>query len=419
MKALSLLVLAACTHDIAAVDRVDVAKARPLDLLYVFDNSPSRGTFDAMVQQLDVLQARLADVDGQLPDLHVGLVTTDLGTSSTEDPPAPAIAGCAGTGDGGVLMQWQTGAPASGYLEDLRGEDGERVKNYVSGNLTFELTVLTNPAPDTVDAGCEFRQPLEAMRRALDPATNPGFLRDDAMLSVVFLTTADDCSLAHGALLGPDDDGALGTLSTFRCTEQGVVCDEDPRTPGFKTNCRPREGSPYLVDVSTYEAFLAGLKPDRRDVVVSAVAGPRAPFEVRSLGVPSLRPSCTGPGGAAKPAVRLGALVDAFGGALVDGCAQEDAYAQITAPIVARQRACLPNLAARDGDDCVVVETDGHTDTELARCTDGAAGPCWYTYADPGACPAGDHLGIAVRRTTGAAPAASHIEANCFVKEDL
>ena len=39
MKALLLLALASCTHDLAVFDQIDVQPARDLDVLYVFDNS--------------------------------------------------------------------------------------------------------------------------------------------------------------------------------------------------------------------------------------------------------------------------------------------------------------------------------------------------------------------------------------------
>ena len=52
MRALLFLVLASCTHDIAVFDRVDVQTARDLDILYVFDNSLDRGTYDRMASQL-------------------------------------------------------------------------------------------------------------------------------------------------------------------------------------------------------------------------------------------------------------------------------------------------------------------------------------------------------------------------------
>lgn len=415
-RALLLAALASCTHDLAVYDRIDVKAARDLDILYVFDDSFDRGSYDQMASQLDVLQARLADVDGQLPSLHVGVVTTDLGTRGALDPLArPAFDSCAGDGNAGRLIDFGTGART--YLEDLRGPDGTRVRNYDSDNLTLELARLTNPRPGTANTGCDFVQPLEAMRRALDPRTNPGFIRPGALLSVVFLTNADDCSFAHNALLDPMDS-SLGPLTTFRCTAQGVICDDDPSAPGAHTSCRPREGSPLLVDVAEYKKFLEQYKPDPRDVMISAVAGTRHRFEVQDIGVPWLLPSCQGAGGSAKPPVRLGALVDSLGGVMVNGCTQDAAYQQITAPILGRQRSCFPNLRRDDGEDCTVTETILGAETQLPRCADGGGGPtpCWYTYADEAACPAGDHVGIAIRRGTTTAPRGSRIQATCFVK---
>jgi hypothetical protein len=412
MKPLLFVMLASCTHDLAVFDRVEVPAARDLDILYVLDNSPARGTYDQMASQLGVLQARLAGPDGQLPSLHVGLVTTDLGTRARLDPqPGPPIGHCAGDGDAGKLVALDGGLSFGGFLEDLRGPGDTRIRNFDQA-LIPALARLTNPAPATANPGCEFPQPLEAMRRALDAATNPDFIRPGAALSIVFLTSQDDCSLARGALLDPFDT-SLGPSLAFRCTEQGVICDpDDPRKAGVHTGCRPRDGSAFLVNVSEYATFLAQYKPDPRDVVVSAVAGPRGSFEVQNDGVPALAPSCQGAGGSAQPAVRIGALVDRFGGALVDGCSQDAAYAQIAAPIAGRQRSCFPSLRRSDGEDCTVTAVAGGVETELARCADGGATPCWYTYDDAAACPSGDHVGIAVRGDTAAG--GSRIAATCF-----
>jgi hypothetical protein len=415
MRALLLLALAACTHDLAVFDRIDVQPARDLDILYVFDNSAARGNYDAMASQLGELAVQLASVDGQLPSLHVGVVTTDLGTRGRLDArPGPAVGHCAGDGDAGQLVALDGGLTFGGFLEDLRGAGDTRVRNF-DGDLGAAIGQLTNPPPGTANAGCDFPQAMEAMRRALDPVVNPDFLRPGAMLSVVFLTQQDDCSLARGAMLDPANT-ALGPPFAFRCTEQGVICDpDDPRRPGSHASCRPRDGSPFMVDVADYQRFLTQLKPDPRDVVVSAVAGPRTAFEVADVGVPALLPSCRGPGGSAMPAVRIGALVDRFGGALVDGCTQDDAYQQIAAPILGRQRSCFPHLRASDGDSCTVTQTAGGVETELARCGDGGAPPCWTVSTDAAACPDGDHVGIAIRRAT-AAPAGARVQATCFAR---
>jgi len=414
MRALVVLALASCTHDLAVFDQVDARTTRDLDILYVLDNSSGRIAYDQMASQLGVLRSQLVGIDGQLPGLHVGVVTTDLGTRGRLDAtPAPPTGHCAGDGDAGKLVALGGGLTFGDFLEDLRGPGDARLRNF-DGDLPGAIARLTNPAPGTANAGCEFIQPLEAMRRALDPDTNPGFVRPDAKLAVVFLTSKDDCSLARGALLDPLD-ASLGPPFNFRCTEQGVICDpDDPRRPGMHTSCRPRTGSPFLVDVADYQDFLKHAKADPHDVMVSAVAGPRSSFEVRDIGLPTLAPSCQGPGGSAMPAVRIGALVDAFGGALVDACTQDAAYQKITAPIADAQRSCFPGLRRSDGENCTVTELAGGSETPLARCADGSATPCWYTYQDSAACPAGDHVGIAIDRGATTAPPRSQIQATCF-----
>lgn len=414
------LVLAGCTHDIEAYKPLDVQPARELDVLFVLDDSTDRGRYDQMAQQLDVLQSQLASVDGQLPSLHVGVVTTDLGTSSTDDdvPLRPTIMGCFGYGKEAKLQKF-TSTITDTFLSDERDGSGGRTKNY-SGDLATELAKLTNP--NMPPAGCEIEQPMEAMRRALDPSTNPGFVRDGALLSVVFLTNEDDCSLKTGALLEPLD-ATLGPLTSFRCTREGVICDpDDPARPGRHVNCRPREDSRFVAHVGDYVDFLANLKPDRADVTVTAVAGPTQDFIVRDFGQPLLHPSCQGPGGLAVPAVRLGALASQFGGGIVDGCAQTDTYQQIATPIVNRQRSCFPSLAMAEMDDCSVTEIAGDVETDFDRCPDGDAGdvgdagPCWYAYTDAAACPSGENLGIAIKRGSTVAPANARIEARCFVR---
>jgi len=98
--ALLSLTLAACTHDLSEFDRVDnVSTARDLDILYVYDTSGDHGNYDTAAGQLDVLTSQLALVDGQVPNLHVGVVTADLGIKGTDDEVAPAsFRNCAGTG---------------------------------------------------------------------------------------------------------------------------------------------------------------------------------------------------------------------------------------------------------------------------------------------------------------------------------
>ena len=124
------MVLAGCTHDIESYKPLDVQAARELDILFVIDDSTDRARYDQMAQQIDVLQAQLASVDGQLPSLHVGVVTTDLGTSSTDDdaPLRPTVMGCFGAGKEAKLQRF-TSSITDGYLADERDGSGSADTN--------------------------------------------------------------------------------------------------------------------------------------------------------------------------------------------------------------------------------------------------------------------------------------------------
>jgi len=401
MKKLALLslVLGACTHDVTAVDPINVG-AGDVDVLYVLDNSADRADYDTMAGQLDVLSTQLATFDGQLPDLHVGVVTADMGIQGTDDALAPAnFRNCAGTGDGGKLTIFDADV-ANAFVDDRRGPDGARIKNY-GGELTDLLGQLTNPAGGKI--GCEVAQPMEAMRRALDPANNPSFVRTNARLMVVFLSADDDCSLKSGSFLGAGNaNGAL-------CATQGVVCDDDPGANGPHANCVPRTDG-LVTPVSEYVAFLTDLKGGAAQVTVAAVAGPSEPFTTAGS---VIQPSCTGAGGDHKPAVRLNALAEAFGGTKVNGCTQDAAYDQITSTYLARAGSCFPQ--ANNADDCRVIETADGAETSLPRCVDGSAAACFSTFTDADRCPDGANIGVTIERRGGTLPASSTIRANCAV----
>ena len=139
------------------------------------------------------------------------------------------------------------------------------------------------------------------MRRALDAnPNNAGFLRPGANLAVVILADEDDCSVGDSAFFG-GDVSQLGPLQSFRCFRFGVQCDpDDPNTPGDKSNCRPREASPYIDPVQPFADFLVNLKGDEREVMVAGVVGDPTPVSVvlepppgSATPIPTLAHSCT------------------------------------------------------------------------------------------------------------------------------
>jgi len=175
--------------------------------------------------------------------------------------------------------------------------------------------------------GCGYEQPLEAARRALDRQTNvnPGFLRNDPLLAVIFITDEDDCSAANQGIFDPSYAGItdpLGPLTSFRCFEFGVKCDCsggkcDRTTQGPRKNCVP--GGKYLHGVKRYVDFFENIKrtPDGKSnaqrVIMAAIAGPTSPVGVgTSGGNPALKASCQSTLGAAVPAIRLKSVVHNF-----------------------------------------------------------------------------------------------------------
>ena len=303
---------------------------RAVDILFIIDDSGSmadkqsnlRANFPNFINVLNTVQ-------GGLPDIHLGVVSSDMGVLATDGQVGPQVGavgagGCAMRGKDGRLLT--NGADVMGtFISDIKQSDGTRVRNY-NGDLA---TVFGEMA--SIGAlGCGFEQHLHAMRRALDPsnAANQGFIRQDAFLAVIFLADEDDCTASHTTLWGPDG-GPLGTRQSFRCTRFGVKCDiggqDDAAmaTVGVKDQCHPDDASQHLEVVSKFVADLKALKDDDTKIVVAGILGTLDPFAVERRQINNtqdlaLAHSCTynPPGGGetqvADPPVRLQFFLDQF-----------------------------------------------------------------------------------------------------------
>jgi len=289
---------------------------RDLDVLFVVDNSGSmREEQDAVAAGFALFEAQLEALEGGLPNLHIGVVSTNMGAGQY------GISGCDGDGDGGRLLAISDAILPEGstahFLVDEDDGQGGRARNYI-GTLGEAFTTVSNLGI----SGCGFEQPLNAARRALSGSLqqNEGFLRADAQLAVIILSDEDDCSAEDFAVFNSDPaqdraSSSLGFLSSFRCFEFGVVCDEgEPRNPGSRSNCRPRNESEYMVDVHEYANALKSLKANPHDVFVAGIVGDDTPVHVRfSDDEPLLEPSCSSSNGEAAPAIRLVSFLDSFG----------------------------------------------------------------------------------------------------------
>ncbi|HEX4420067.1 MAG TPA: vWA domain-containing protein [Kofleriaceae bacterium] len=430
--------LGACGADpivVGALQEVASLPATPnrdLDLLFVIDNSPSMADNQiALARSFPHMIDRLDQLDGGRPNLHIGVVTSDMGTQGSASAiPGPAIGtiglgGCSGLGQDGVLQHGQDPALTDPYLSDVAIATG-RAQNY-TGTLADEFARLAQVG----NGGCGFEQHLAAMRRALVNPANAGFLRPEANLAVVIVGDEDDCSARDPALMAETSD-VLGPLASFRCFAQGVVCDGDaPGTPGDKHNCKPRDASAYVEPVQPFVDALLAAKPDPRQIMVAAVVGNPAPVQVELASdppgtppSPTLAPSCTYPAASgpatADPAVRIAALLDGFAGRsqLTSICSPELSGPLDAIGATAKQLMGDPCIDTRNLADtspapgiqpaCEVTQDNQPGDpsglgreaaavTQLAPCEAGGADACYALVADPVACPdTADHLRVRV-----------------------
>jgi len=235
-----------------------------VDFLVVMDTSPSMiAEQAALASQLGpvVRALQTGDIDGDgvpeadpIADLHVGVVTPDLGTG-----PYP-VASCTERGEDGILRDHSGVMDCAGLSIDPR---------YLAFTPdTDEPTAFADDWSCLVRAGvggCGFEQPLDASLQALTPAGSPlrffdaalgqadgpnlGFLRPDSLLVVLVVTDEDDCSAEDRALFELSGDVYPGPL--------GLRCSDHPEA---------------LHPITRYVSGLLALR-DADQIIFAVVAG--------------------------------------------------------------------------------------------------------------------------------------------------
>ncbi len=288
-----------------------------LDLLFVVDNSKHMAirqeqlanSFKGVMEHLNFGRG--------LPDLHVGVVSTDMGTGDFGGESAQ----CSREGNGGRIgpIAEACGLKDESYMAMQTDVDGTFRGNFDDSQNDDSKNKVFSCMTRLGEAGCEYEQPLESMRSSLnkDLLDGSGFLREHAVLGVITLTDEDDCSAYNPEIFNPDNEDFRDGDPNFRCFQSGVICEgDDVYKPGLRANCHPRTSSDYITDVNEYVDFLKAIKPDPRDLVLSAIIGDPGSVrvEVDTNGQDAqLVASCEDSmGEVAYPAVRLAAFVDAF-----------------------------------------------------------------------------------------------------------
>jgi len=337
-----------------------------LDLLFMVDDSSSMEPLQKkMSDQLGTFMDILADESGQLPDLHVAVVSSSMGAGAWD------INAC-GKDDGGDFGGKFRQGPGEGSCPMLhKGArfldtgDGMTTQQNFEGDIrdAFKCMALLG------DKGCGFESQFKSVMYALEYARHPenpdngGFLRDEAVLAIVMLTNEDDCSVPDNSLLltpdvnSPKHASGLGAQRNYRCNEFGHLCGGQPPPHGYpdlipaggvelkdcvsaedmgpknddlisdpKGNPDPTHGHLWPT-VKDFANFIKSLKPPSResDILIAAIAGPPTPYRVMPYDNPNtneqnpdIAHSCTYDGNNpekpenADPAVRIDQWVKEF-----------------------------------------------------------------------------------------------------------
>jgi hypothetical protein len=405
---LAALAIGACSRNGPALSGVRMTEqeltadpTHALDLLFVIITSVS--TMEEKLtlgRAFPTLLAELATLPDGPPDLHVGVISSDLGAGSL------VMGACKPGGDRGVLQAHAACglAPQDRFLVS---SDGGRQTNF-GGDLATAFACLARLG----DTGCAFEHHLQAARLALDEAATPenrGFLRPEAHLGIVFLSDDDDCSAPPETQLFEGWGHQPMEFSGTFCARAGHMCGGAPlpATGPFTAplgQCQPSETG-GLIPVPELVTAIRRVKSRPDQLTVAGIFGwpPDAAatsYEIRMYGAgTNLAPICSSPQGEASVGLRFNTFVEAFGDAGVRDTVCQAEYTATARAIGQRlvARMSLACLGTRPADleastaglqpRCEVVEriprAGGHDEAVLAQCSPGSPRPCWTVVEDP------------------------------------
>jgi hypothetical protein len=286
--------------------RVPQNERNKVDILFMVDNSYS---MDPMQEELrlrfkDFFQVffDLARV-GNFADMNVGVVTSDYGAGAGDGGNCELSPG----GQGGMLQVAPSPhaanpppgcQPPTGNTPFIHYDFKTSSGNLPGGtDLVSEFTCMASVG----SSGCGFEHPLESVYAALHNTTyNAGFLRQDALLAIVFVTNEDDGSAAPGVHFYSRNPMWGQTASTYPQTRYGIFCDGNHVADGFDNmmgttmtyghcNDAPNPMNDQelayhigrYIDYFTRPAALGGVKLLASDVVLVGIDGPESPVAVK------------------------------------------------------------------------------------------------------------------------------------------
>jgi hypothetical protein len=403
-------------------------------LLFVIDNSGSmKEEQDSLKKNFPNFVKVLETIQGGLPNLHMAVVTSDMGSLGGPPVGDPGKGRCANNGDDGAMREL---APNVRYISDIKDDLTQmRTNNYSTvGDLA---TVFSNIA-NVGTGGCGFESHLGSMRRALENPVNAGFFRESAYLGVIIIADEDDCSLKTGAGNGFFGQADLPNVQSYACFRSSTACDGNlGDAPGARANCRSNEASTYNEKISAFVDFLKSKKTDPNLLIVAGIVGNSTPVAVttstrNNTQVPDLVPSCTYQAQGSQtlqkafPAVRTSEFLKSFSntttttickGDLSDGLLQ---IATLLKSVIGSP--CIDSNLAEPYQ-CSVLDVANlgkatETRAVIAKCdASRSVKPCWSLDVDAAKCAATpSKLALTVDRGGVTPPKDTHVIANCVTK---
>ena len=311
---------------------VDIAINKDVDILFVIDNSGSMAEEQALLSAnfkafIDVLER-----DNVKANYRIGITTTDSGNPRCPNTtPEGGRLGLSSCVDRAADQEFAfNGEDFSFACSDFCGKDDAEIRikptstevdaevkprtwlQSINGETNVEgadsmVEAFQCFGPQGV-AGCGVESHLESMYKALAASSdrnssNYGFVREDAILSVVVISDETDCSFnpATKEIFTSNkvfwDDPVNGVApSSAACWNAGVQCSgEGPTYSECHAENHDLEGEPgaadadaVLLPLSKYVDFLQGIEDAKREsgeadaeVLVSLIAGVPKGYEAQ------------------------------------------------------------------------------------------------------------------------------------------
>jgi hypothetical protein len=340
-----------------------------LDIVFMVDNSGSMSQEQAaLTARFPELLAELLDPPdndgdtrpdhGAVEDLNIGVISSDMGTRGYRVPSCSS----SDRGDDGCFRNTPShslsGCPAT--LPRFLYRNPTNAASYGPESMATDLTCMATLGTN----GCGFEQQFEAMRKAMTDdampgACNDGFLRNDSLLALIWVTDEEDCSVdpAHPEMFDPTR-GDLGPLN-IRCFLHPYFVTPVSEFAAAFRGLRP------TGDTNVFLAMIVGVPPDADscigfgDGLDSCLAVPAMVEQLDPAMPTQLIPSCNTSMGQAFPPRRFVALAQEWGkSAYVDSICKTDwtrAFGVIAGRLVETLRddyVCLGEAPPFDGSTC-------------------------------------------------------------------